>query len=256
MAITYRLVKGSALTKAEFDENFSFLDGRLTAVENDPPEAIGIDHFVIEGSLFTVVMTDASEHGPFVLPVAQWRFTGEWLVSTTYFVGDLFKFEGSLYFVRVQHVSDDTEFDPALFTVDGFVYSLLLPRAEFALNINFWYAPLIDEGEDIIFQYVCDRDFTIAANFEDAQCYLRVAASARTINLPVYLNAAVIGAIRFVPGVTTDGNGGQFGVFIASTPDTDLEFVAGDVIAVGTPYSGDSTATGLSVSIPAVVAGI
>jgi hypothetical protein len=35
MTITYRLVKGSPLTFAEEDGNFSDLDGRLTTVEGD-----------------------------------------------------------------------------------------------------------------------------------------------------------------------------------------------------------------------------
>lgn len=256
MPLVLRAVKGEPLTISEFDGNLTFIAERVTDLEDNPPEAISIDSFTVEGAQFTIVMSDATEHGPFTLPVAQWRFTGPWSTSTTYFVGDLFTNEGSLYYVRVQHVSDDTEFDPATFTVDGFVYQLLLPRAEFALSVSFFYAPLIDEGDTIIHQYVCDRDFTVAANFEDAQAYLRVASASITINVPVYQNAELIGSIRFTPGAETDANGGQYGVFIATTPDTDIEFVVRDILAVGLPYAGDDLAAGLSVTIPAVVVGI
>lgn len=256
MPLVLRSVKGSALSIAEFDGNLTFLGDRITVLEESPPEAVSIDSFEVEGAQMTIVMTDATTHGPFTLPVAQWRFTGAWGTGITYFVGDLFTNEGSLYYVRVQHVSDLVEFDPATFTVDGFVYQLLLPRVEFALTVDFFYAPLIDEGETIIFQYVCDRDFTVSANFEDAKAYLRVATASVIINLPIYLNAAQVGDIRFTPGETVDGQGGQYGVFIATTPDTDIALVAGDILAVGLPYSGDDVAAGLSVNIPAVVLGI
>lgn len=260
MAITYRTVgpwgAGSAddLDADVIDTNFYSLHVRVLNLEENPPEAVGIDHFEITGSLLTIVMTDASVHGPFVLPVGQWRWTGEWEAGATYFIGDLFTESGNLYFVRVQHVADVT-FDPDLFTVDGQVYVLVLPRTEFKFTLNFYNKDLIGEGEEVIHQFVADRDFTIAANFEDSQAYVRVATSTATIACPVFLNGAVIGSIVFVPTVDTDAQGGQYGTFHPTTADTAIDVVSRDIIAFGQPYDADDTAAGLTVSINATLVG-
>lgn len=253
MAIVFRDEKGTNLTADEVDENFRSIDTRVTAVEENPPEAVGIDHFVIEGSLLTIVMTDASTHGPFVLPMGQWRWTGEWETGATYFIGDLFTESGNLYFVRVQHVADVT-FDPDLFTEDGQVYVLVLPRATFQFTLNFYSKDLVDEGEEVIHQFVADRDFTIAAGFAESQAYLRVATSTATIVLPIYQTGVLIGSITFVPSEDTDAQGGQYGTFHAESEDA-IDVVSRDILAFGQPYSGDDTAAGLTVSINATIDG-
>lgn len=70
MTLTFRDVKGSNLTAAEVDENFRDVDGRITTMEENPPEAVSIDVIEVSGSTMTIVLTDASEQGPFELPVA------------------------------------------------------------------------------------------------------------------------------------------------------------------------------------------
>jgi hypothetical protein len=261
MALTYRgdgawgSGKGSNLTVTEFDTNTYTFHTRILALETTPPEAVSIDHFVVTGSLFTIVLTDATVHGPFVLPIAQWRFVGEWSSGTTYLIGDILTESGNLYFVRVQHVSDVT-FDPDLFTIDGQVYILILPRATHSFGISFYNKDVVGEGDDILFQYVADRDFVVAANFEDSQCYLRVATSTSPITIPIYQNGAVIGSMEFVPGVDNDAAGGQYGVFIPATVDTEMTFTSRDIVAIGQPYNADLAAAGLTVSIKATVPGV
>lgn len=260
MAISYRTAGlwgagiGSNLTAAMVDENFYSLHLRVLDIEENPPVAVGIDHFVITGSLLTIVMTDASAHGPFVLPMGQWRWTGEWEAGATYFLGDLFTESGNLYFVRQQHVAA-VSFDPDLFTVDGQVYVLVLPRTTFKLSLNFYNKDLIGEGETILHQFVIDRDFTIPANFGNSQTYLRVATSTTTIALPVFLNGAQVGAMVFEPTVDTDAQGGQHGTFHPTTPDTALALVARDILAFSQPYDADDTAAGLTVSIYGTIEG-
>lgn len=261
MAIVYRTTgawgagTGVDLDADVIDNNFYSLHLRVLDIEENPPQAVSIDHFVIEGSLLTIVMTDASEHGPFVLPIGQWRWTGEWADATTYFLGDLFTESGNIYMVRVQHISAAT-FDPDLFTIDGQVYQLILPRATHTLSLNFYNRDLIGEGEEILHQFVADRTFTITANFDGSQAYLRVATSTTTIACPVFLNGAVVGSIVFVPTVDTDAQGGQYGTFHPTTADTDIDVVARDIIAFGQPYDADDTAAGLTVSISATIAGV
>lgn len=260
MTISYRTAgawgagTGTNLTAAQVDENFYTIHLRVLDLEDNPPEAISIDHFEITGSLLTIVMTDASTHGPFVLPMGQWRWTGEWEAEATYFLGDLFTESGNLYFVRVQHVAAE-EFDPDLFTVDGQVYVLVLPRVVFKFTLNFYNKDVIGEGEEIIHQFVADRDFTIPLNFNNSQAYLRVASSATVLALPIFLNGAMIGSIVFVPGLETDLQGGQYGTFQPTTPDTAIEVVSRDIIAFSQPYDADDDAAGLTVSLYAAIAG-
>ena len=75
MTIILRSVKGSNLTAAEVDGNFTDLDDRVTELEDNPPEPVGIANVVVTGATFIVVLTDATELGPFVIPVATPRPT-------------------------------------------------------------------------------------------------------------------------------------------------------------------------------------
>jgi hypothetical protein len=75
MAIVLRSVKGSNLTAAEVDGNFTDLDTRVDTLETDPPVANGIANIVVTGSTFVVVLDDATELGPYDIPVATPRPT-------------------------------------------------------------------------------------------------------------------------------------------------------------------------------------
>lgn len=261
MTIIYRTAgawgpgKGSNLSPEEVDGNFFDLETRVTNIENDPPEPVSIDHFVVDGTLLTIVLTNGDSHGPFVLPIGQWRWTGEWEPDTQYFVGDIVTNEGNTYFIRVQHVSADV-FDPGLFTVDGFVYILILAKAAQPYDIGFYFNDMLASGPELIFQHVADREFTIGANFVNAQAYLKVATSTATINLPIFLNGEVLGSITFAPGVDTDAFGGQYGAFSALDPLSGIAVAVRDILAVGMPYDDDATAAILSVTIPSVVASL
>lgn len=252
MTLTYRAIKGSALTAAECDANISTLKALYDALVASPPEAISIDHFIVEGSLLTIVMSNAVEHGPFVLPTAQWRFVGEWLAGATMLIGDLFTNSGSLYFTRVQHVAAAT-FDPDLFTDDGQVYMLILPAATFSFGLNFYYKDVIGEGPAILWQYVADRAFTFGADFVNCEAYLHRACSEVPIVLPIYLNGVIVGDVVFTPGIDTDARGGQHGSVSSIDPSVSTAVAVRDILAIGQPYEGDISAAGLSVSFNATV---
>jgi hypothetical protein len=82
--------KGTNLTPVEVDGNFADLDGRVTYVEDNPPDAVVPIAIGIEGSLFTMDLSDGSSLGPIVItmPVPQWR--GEWSAITPYAEMDFF----------------------------------------------------------------------------------------------------------------------------------------------------------------------
>ncbi len=131
MTLTYRSVKGSALTAAEFDGNTSDLDGRITAIEDSPPEAVSIASFETVGSQFYVHMTDSSVLGPYDLPASSggWSLRGDWAASTPYVVGDIVRSDGALYEVIFDHTSESS-FDPGANDGGGHdFYELALPAS-------------------------------------------------------------------------------------------------------------------------------
>lgn len=251
MAIVYRTDgawgagQGSNLTPAQVDENFFFLDERIQEIIDNPTTAISIDHFVVEGSMFTIVLTDGTEHGPFVLPVAQWRWTDAWVPSTQYFVGDLLTNGGNLYFVRVQHISNTT-FDPNLFGPDGQVYVLVLAASVAPYDVGFYYNDALISGSEIIFLHVVIRDLEIPMNFDGSRAYLVNAPTTSEVVLPIYQNETIIGDLTFAIGE----NDGVFATF-DSEP---LVFIAGDRLSVTLPYEGDDDASKLSVTIATTTA--
>lgn len=72
MAIVLRSVKGSNLTPAEVDGNFTDLDGRVTAIEENPVEPNEISNIFAVGTQMHVVMEDATEH-VLTMPQANFR---------------------------------------------------------------------------------------------------------------------------------------------------------------------------------------
>jgi hypothetical protein len=68
MAIVLVSVKGAPLTIAEFDGNFTDLDDRLTAVEDNPTEPVEIVGATISGTSLSFEMSNGSTIGPLQIP--------------------------------------------------------------------------------------------------------------------------------------------------------------------------------------------
>jgi hypothetical protein len=256
MPLVFRSVKGSRLTSTEVDANFQYLADQITDAIAAAPEAVNIDHFTITGTLLTIVMTNGDNHGPFVLPVATWRWTGEYAAGTTYLPGDLFTESGNVYFVRVQHVAPDP-FNAALITVDGAAYILILSKSSQPYDIGGFFADRIESGADVIYIHIVARDIIIPLNFRDSQAYLQIATTTSPISLPIYVNNDIVGQITFTPGVDTNGLGGQFGTFTQTDPGSgDLVLAARDVVSIALPYEDDATAAGLAFTITSTTPGV
>ena len=67
--------KSARLSSLEADGNVFDLDGRIRNIEDNPPAAIGIDHFAVSGNALTIYLSNGSTHGPFTLPSARMAFT-------------------------------------------------------------------------------------------------------------------------------------------------------------------------------------
>lgn len=241
--------KGLNLTEVEVDQNFYGLEQRIGAVENNPPQPVSIDHFVIEGTLMTIVLTDGTEHGPFVMPVGQWRFTGPWMPVMQYFVGDIVTNAGNTYFVRVQHISEET-FDPGLFGPEGEIYVLIMatPATPFEVVMPFYAGIVADGSGATLSLYVAGRDFTIPGDLAGVVAALVTAPSTTPLNFGVNLNDTVIGTVSFEVG-WNDGTAQGEGDPVPAT----IDIVAGDWLWISQPIGVDPVAAGLAVTIPATV---
>jgi len=131
MTITYRgdgawgTGKGSALNEAEFDNNTYDHDTRITAIEDNPPVAIGISNITQSGTQFVVWLGNGDSFGPFELPIFTPTFRGKWLATTAYFEGDIVSVSGQgLYYVLQDHTSAAT-FDPDATNSAGDLYKLI-----------------------------------------------------------------------------------------------------------------------------------
>jgi hypothetical protein len=132
MAVIYRndgpwgAGKNYNLTPGELDGNFWQLVRDITA---KAPQGVGIASFSVAGDQLTVVLTDSTLLGPYLLPTAKITFRGEWLPSTAYYTNDIFTHSGTTYIVQQNHTSATT-FDP--FANDGGgndYYAVLLQNA-------------------------------------------------------------------------------------------------------------------------------
>ena len=125
MTIIYRSVKGSNLTASEVDGNFSDLDGRITALQLNPPSAVGISNIAVSGSQVIFYLEDGSSFGPYALPIATFVPRGNWTAGTVYYAMDLVSVPAAgVYLVLSDHTSAGS-FDAAASNSDGAIYSLI-----------------------------------------------------------------------------------------------------------------------------------
>lgn len=121
MAIVYRDEKGSNLTSAEQDANMRFVMALIQALIDNPPQANSIANITVIGRQMTIFLDDATELGPFTLPVAAFHWRGEYVADTGYFENDFLTSSNSIYLVLSDHISAD-EFDAAAEDTDGPLY--------------------------------------------------------------------------------------------------------------------------------------
>jgi hypothetical protein len=166
--------KGADLTAVEVDMNFWDAIERISALEAEPPEAVGIDTITSTDNTFTVHLTDGSTQGPFNLPTAQFTvipWTPNTLLSSNTFVTE----GSSTYLVNLTHTSASS-FDPN--ATDGFGHDLygLLPfpsqpilhflDAGWTPNTTLHYGEMFSVPDVGVFLVL--RDHVSAATFDPA----------------------------------------------------------------------------------------
>lgn len=115
---------GANLSAADVDENFWQVVLRLADLEDNPPSAISIADFTVNGTQLTINMTDGSTRGPFTLPAAVFRFSGEWEPGTTYQFMDIFTYtkgsavDGLYWVIGAEYEAPEDTTEPAVFDPD------------------------------------------------------------------------------------------------------------------------------------------
>lgn len=173
MALVYRTAGawggglGSNLSAAQVDENFYTLSQALAAIVI--PDGVGIADITVSGSQMTVHLTDASTLGPFQLPVAAFRFLGEWSPGTGYVFLDIFSVADDGLYLVLRPYEAPTEFDPNASDTDGTVLQKVFSLASQAVMAIEAFTDdhtfaLGDAGKYLRFTKAVEVFFTIPLN--------------------------------------------------------------------------------------------
>jgi hypothetical protein len=233
----YRSAKGSPLTSAEVDANFLELRMGLDAILAGEVEPVGIaDISVVAGSL-TVTLTDATELGPFPIPVSAFNWRGEWANGASYSINDFFTVAGLGVFLTLEpHFAPGSgPFDPA--AVNGSseplyrqVFGTITPQA-YHLALNF--TGLIPGDQSVCYAHIPAQGLTFAQDLPGSVFRL-LSATTAAISFALKKNGLAFGSIDFDAA-------GTVGVVVA----TSETLVSGDLLTITAPNVADTTAANL-----------
>lgn len=246
---------GGNLTPLQFDENFWELLIRIQAIEGDPPEAISVSGFTVIGSQFQVNMSDGSTRGPYDLPIATFRFVGEWVNNLPMLKLDFVSKKGfGLYIVLISHTAPagPATFDPAAVdTVIGSptfgqpLYQLVYGEQEYIYDVGFFFPGKPGIGIEVgaaIAGHVFVHEVTFPATLPGSKADLKI-DPASSMTFKIQRNGVDKGTVNFAAGA----NVGTF------TFAADVVFAVGDKLTVLYPNGGiDVDARELSITFKAV----
>jgi hypothetical protein len=234
--------KGSPLRADEVDVNFWILLQLFLQLEANPVQPNQISNITSDGTAITITMADASTFGPFVLPVAEFEWRGNWTPATAYNKWDLFETTTGLFLVLQAHTSNAT-FNSADGNVAGAFYRLLI-KYPVTMDIGFFSPGKpgtgIADGFPI-FAYLFAHDAYLLANLPDSRA-VADAAFTSAQSFDIQQNGDVIGTLDF-------GAGATLGTFSFAA---DVQFVKGDVLKVMKPAAIDATGASLNVTFAAI----
>lgn len=247
---------GGRLTSLEGDENNYRLKTAVETLQGATPKAISSITYLANS--IQINYNDSTSDGPFPLPVAMINPVGEWLPLTHYNYLDLFNVRAQGMFLVLQEHTSDATFDANATdgtTDNNLLYQLWAPLRDINYDVALSIAGSIEGATEptLLAQIVVPRALTMTANLVGGYAYLDTPTDTETLDLVIEHNGNQIGTITFEPGVGIDTGGGQFGTI--SFPD-DVDFVAGERIAIRGPTSTDLAAADLSVTLPATRADI
>lgn len=239
MAITYKSAgdwgpgKGAPLTAEEIDSNFYQLTQQLTALRDDPNPVVSIESVEAFQGGFKIIMADATEYGPFYIPMNAFRWRGDWAPETEYMKRDIFQVEGvGLVVTLISHTSL-LEFSLNTVTEDEEAFAYQLMFADTRTYDICYYAPgVIAQGLDVdspILQIVAARNFFIPSTDSGyvAGYAVLTTANAAPLSFVVAINGEQVATIAFDADATTG----------TLTVDDNAFLTPGDVLTVLQPVA-------------------
>lgn len=190
---------GAPLPAADVDNNFWQLHERVLALEENPPTAIGITNIEVDGTQMVITLADATQFGPFTLPIAVIEFRGEPVDGQPLFELDVISVIGyGLYFVREDHTFE-TPFDPDLTISGDPVYQLLFGNDPYRYD----FGPFVPGKPGLgiadgkrLFSHIVKTDVYFLADLVGSVAKLETAPAAELV-FPIRKNNAVVGSITF-----------------------------------------------------------
>lgn len=229
---------GRDLLPAEVDGNFNDLDGRVQALEGNPPLPAEINSVDITGNQMTITMSNQAVFGPYTLPQAAFNFTGAFQPNHNYKRYDFLVANSGLYMV----LHDFTSSAGFVFGADaqGPWYQYVLPfPTNYDIGFFFPGPPgygIADGAAMFALRTSVRTPFFLPAALDGSTAGL-LAAPAADLALPIYRDATQIGTLNFTAGSTV-------GTF--DFPDVQ-QFTSPNALRVLRPAALDNTAFDLSV---------
>lgn len=240
----WNLGKGTNLTANEIDLNMWALIQRILGIENDPPEAVSVDHITVVGTEMRVFLTDATELGPFTLPVSSFAWRGVWASDVFYNELDIVVVEDLGIFMVLHDHESASEFDDGEANSEGPLYHQLF-GVPTIYDLGFFVPGQPGVTETVgrpLFVFVATRPFYIEAGAPGSQAHLGFPpTTSEATNIPLQKNGTSIGSIDIALG-------DNVGVY--TFPDA-IPFAIGDRLEFIRPASIDPDAEDLSITIAA-----
>lgn len=239
--------KGAPLTKEEADNNIWQLLLYIAELQNNEAQPKEIQSITVTDNQMTITLSDGvTTFGPFDLKAAAFRWTGAFVGGQEYQKFDIFTANDGAYLVLQDHTAATT-FDPDATTMSGALYALMFAFQNI-YDIGFFYPGKPGAGVDVdgaMFAFRFTRDAFLPADLGGSEAGFMVEPVDGAWSVDIQKNGSVIGTYTFDPA-TSSSEASSFFDF----PD-DIQFNAGDVLAVIRPASLDSAAVGFSMTLAA-----
>lgn len=233
---------GTPLDADEIDENFYTLHLRIQDLEDNPPSAVGISNIQVIGSQLKIFLSDATEFGPYTLPIAAFQWRGNWVDTQQYYELDIVTVIGQgLYMVLIDHIAV-APFDEARVITGNPVYLKLFGDDPFRYD----FGPFVPGKPGLgivdgsrLYSHLFAQDVYILEDMPETRFELATAPAADLV-FPIRKNGAtVIGNLTFPTGQTDP---------VITFPDS-VQFTNVDRISIMKPAAVDVSALELTGTV-------
>lgn len=206
---------------------------RIVTLEAGAPEPRSITGFSVVGNQLTVVMSDATNEGPFTLPISSFIFLDSFTDATLFKANSIFPENDALWLVTQDHVTE-TPFDPGR-TIVGDVYRKVFGAPAIVPNDLHMFIPGVLANSQLILYTEATRRWQLPASLTGSRFRSQIAAAAAAV-VTLKKNGSDIGTLSwalggFIPTVA----------FVSS-----VTFNVSDTFTVNGPATADLTLADIS----------